>query len=90
LKQNKTKQNNPKRGDGHNGPSLTIKNEILVKTTIATSTNKRKKPDENAIATLVSTGIKSSDVKPAPLAPFVKRRHHLKTLQQDELEILML
>jgi hypothetical protein len=67
-KQNKTKQNNPKRGNGRKGPSLTMKNEVLVKTTMAMSTNKiikpneiiRKKPDEN-------TGIKSSKVKPAPL-----------------------
>jgi hypothetical protein len=53
----KLNQNEPK----------TKKNKILVKTTMATSTNKiikptliiRKKPDEN-------TGIKSSEVEPAP------------------------
>jgi hypothetical protein len=55
------------------------KNEMLVKTTMAMSTNKiikpteiiKKKPDEN-------TRIKSSEVKPASLALFVDKWRHLK------------
>jgi hypothetical protein len=79
MKQNESKQNNLKRRDGHNALSPTMKDEILVKPTMATPTNNlikpttnlikpteitRKKPDENA-------RIKFSKVEPVPPAPFV-------------------
>jgi hypothetical protein len=70
-KQNKLKQNNPKRGGGHNGPFLMKQNKVLAKTTMANKIIKpteiiRKKPDEN-------TRIKSSEMEPALPAPFVNK-----------------
>jgi hypothetical protein len=47
TKQNKSKQNKLKRRDGHNKPSPTIKDEILVKPTMAMPTNNPIKPTES-------------------------------------------
>jgi hypothetical protein len=69
----------------------TKKNQILVKPTMAMSTSNltkptkkmERKPDGNANATLVSTGIKSSEAKPAPLEPFMDKTASSETIYFD-------